>query len=787
MALFDIPTTRGGKDKDEAIAKKLKSKSKAVTTIRGGNSLMSKIDAITAMVEKNLGQYKDEYIAIRSDEVLHDYITECIGNGYIAIDTETTGLNPLLDTLVGICPYTYGQKGAYIPINHISCITQEKVPNQLPIEFIISEFKRLFAKKPDIDMFNAVFDIRVLRKAGLSEAYCTWDCSVATKILNENEPTNRLKPLHNKYCLNGKGDAFTFDDLFKGVTFNYIPIDVGFLYAAHDPVITSEYSDFQRIYLRADSDREDMRKLYWVFKNIEMPIVDVVADLEDTGVLFDFDYNAKLKDKYHNLLDEKRDDFNLVCEPYKSDLDKLRSQGVKLDDPINIQSPEQLGVLLYDVMKCDLFYDKIKKKYVRSTAEEQLLALNNDVSKAILNYREFSTIVSTFIDKLPECVNPNDGRIHCKFNQYGAATGRFSSKDPNMQNIPSHNKDIRKMFVASPGYVLLSSDYSQQEPSCLATFCKDMGYDALFNARFKGNDLYSEVASACFGYPYEQCCEFAPDGSKNPPEYKERRSQAKPILLGILYGRGDESVAEQLNCSEEEAKQLKTNLYSRFPEIAKFEKASLDMAKELGYVTTVCGRKRRLPELQLPPYEFKWTNGVSPEEDLLDFSSQQDTVDRDTQEFYLRKLSNVYGKKKFKIIEEANQKGITVVDNGGKIADATRQCVNARIQGSAADLTKLAMIKLNNNEELKQMGFRMLIPVHDEIIAECKEENAKRCAELLAKVMSEAAEDILHMPFSCDVEISRAWYGESITGEQLKEKEVNTSHGLDVEKLREGK
>ena len=451
MALFDIPTSRGGIERDASIVQSLKHKSKAITTVRGGNSLMSKIDAITAMVNANLGQYRDEYIAIRDEEVLHDYITECIGNGYISIDTETTGLNPLLDTLVGICPYTYGQKGAYIPINHISCITQERVPNQLSMDFVVSEFKRLFAKKPDIDMFNAVFDIRVLRKVGLSEAYCTWDCSIATKILNENEPTNRLKPLHNKYCLDGKGDAFTFDDLFKGITFNYVPIDVGYLYAAHDPVITTEYSDYQRKHLRADSDREDMRKLYWVFKNIEMPIVEVVADLEDMGVLFDFDYNAKLKDKYHKLLDDKREEFNKTCEPYLDELIKLRDSGAKIEIPLNIQSPTQLSVLLYDVMKCDLFYDKIEKKYKRATSEEHLLALNNDVSKAILNYREFSTIVSTFIDKLPECVNPNDGRIHCKFNQYGAKTGRFSSNDPNMQNIPSHNKDIRKMFVASHG------------------------------------------------------------------------------------------------------------------------------------------------------------------------------------------------------------------------------------------------------------------------------------------------------------------------------------------------
>ena len=788
MPLFDIPTTRGGKEKDEAIAKKLKSKSKAVTTIRGGNSLMSKIDAIVTTVDSNLGQYKDEYIVIQDKEVLHDYITECIGNGYIAVDTETTGLNPLLDTLVGICPYTYGQKGAYIPINHISCITQEKVPDQLDIDFVASEFKRLFDSKPDVDMFNAVFDIRFLWNNTISNAYCTWDGSIGSKILNENEMHGNLKDLHNKYCLDGKGDAFRFDDLFKKVTFNYVPISTAYLYAAHDPVITSELCDYQRRYLREDSDRDDMRKLYWVMKNIEMPIVEVVATMENTGITFDFEYNNKLKDKYHKLLAEKEESFHRLCEDYADDICRYNSNpdNKPLDDPINIQSVPQLQALLYDIVKIEPLIDKRTKQPIRSTSEEVLRGLNHPISDSILAYREFSTIVSTFIDKLPECVNPNDGRIHCKFNQYGAATGRFSSNDPNMQNIPSHNKDIRKMFVASPGYVLLSSDFSQQEPKCLAALCRKQGDSQMYDTFMAGRDLYSEIASKAFNKSYEDCREFREDGTTNK-EGKERRTQAKSILLGVLYGRGVPSIAEQLGTTTEKAQEIKDSVFSAFPAIKQFEDSSLKMAHDLGYVTTVCGRKRRLPDLQLDEFEFKWINGISPNEDLLDFNSTQSDVDDDVKDTYRARLDKVFGKRKQQIFADAEKHGIKIIDNGKKIADATRQCVNSRIQGSAADLTKLAMIRLYDNKRLRELGFRMLIPVHDEIIAECPESNVIECSNLLAKVMSESAESILEMPIKCDVEISRAWYGESITGGQLKEKEVNTSHGLDVEKLRGAK
>lgn len=284
----------------------------------------------------------------------------------------------------------------------------------------------------------------------------------------------------------------------------------------------------------------------------------------------------------------------------------------------------------------------------------------------------------------------------------------------------------------------------------------------MYDTFMQGKDLYSEIASKAFNVPYEECKEFREDGTTNK-EGKERRTQAKSILLGVLYGRGEASIAEQLRCSVDKAKAIKESVFKGFPAIKKFEDDSLNMAHELGYVTTVCGRKRRLPSLQLDEFEFAWEDGYTPEGDILDFDDIDVQIPIETEDYYWRKLKRAYGKsRKQAIIEEAKKEHIKIIDNGAKISQATRQCVNARIQGSASDLTKLAMIELGRNERLKELGFRMLIPVHDEIIAECPKENAKECSELLARTMSFAAERILEMPIKCDVEITERWYGEPI-------------------------
>lgn len=294
------------------------------------------------------------------------------------------------------------------------------------------------------------------------------------------------------------------------------------------------------------------------------------------------------------------------------------------------------------------------------------------------------------------------------------------------------------------------------------------GDPKMIRAYQEGKDLYAEIAALSFNTTYDNCLEFRPDGTTNP-EGKNRRSQAKSILLGVLYGRGVPSIAEQLGTTTKKAQAIKDSVFKGFPAIPQFEEDSLDMAYEKGYVTTLWGRKRRLPDLQLPEYEFRWKDGVPPDDDLLDFTTDNDSegqvsyeVSEDIQQKYIRKLRQAYFGQKRKIFEEANKEGIWIVDNGGKIADAQRQCVNARIQGSAADMSKLAMILVGNDERLKELGFRLLIPVHDELIAECPEENVKECSERFAMLMSKAAESGLSIPIKCDVSVTKEWYGDEL-------------------------
>ena len=189
-----------------------------------------------------------------------------------------------------------------------------------------------------------------------------------------------------------------------------------------------------------------------------MPCVSVVADMEDTGIAFDFEYNDTLKDKYHKLLDEKKQECYNILEEYQPQIDEYQKNHMdsKLSNPINLGSPTQLAILLYDILNVKV----VDKKSPRGTGEKILEEIDLPLCKAILDYRGLYKVVGTYIDKMPNCVNKKDGRIHCKFNQYGASTGRFSSSDPNLQNLPAHNKDIRQSFKATDEYHEVSEQYS---------------------------------------------------------------------------------------------------------------------------------------------------------------------------------------------------------------------------------------------------------------------------------------------------------------------------------------
>lgn len=754
--LFNLPASRTNKGVDKSVVNKSTNKKSAPIIVKGGG-LIEKISSINALVESKLGKYKDDYIVITDIQDLISYIDAAAKTGIIAIDTETTGLDPISDKIVGMSIYTPGKKAAYIPIHHISYITGMEVEGQLCEKEIAIELIRMQDYNVKVIMYNAKFDLRVIKNGLGVKLNCYFDCHLAAMCLNENEP-HGLKTLHSKYVLDGKEDEFSFGKLFDGITFDYVPIKTGYIYAARDAVDTYELYEWQLPYLTESNPLcteyglEHVSKVFW---DIEMPCIEVLAEMEDTGVDFDLDYAYELSEKYNKQKDEQLEEFYRILDMYKPEIEKykLNNPVNKLSDPINIASPTQLAILFYDI----LGIEAPDPKSPRGTGVEILQKIDNPLCKAILDYRATEKLLSTYVDKLPECINEKTGRIHCNFNQYGAKTGRMSSDNPNMQNIPSHNHDIRQMFKATDGYVMMSSDYSQQEPKVMTAMCGD---PEMIKAYQEGKDLYASIAALAFSTTYENCLEFRPDGTTNK-EGKERRSSAKSILLGILYGRGINSIAEQLHTTKQKAQQIQDRVFRGFPAIKQFEDDTLYMARTYGFVTTYWGRKRRLPEMQLDEFEFKWKPGYG-DIDPLSFDNEvtESEVPYEIKQAYIKKLRNNPFKKR-PIIEQAANEGIIIIDNGGKIADATRQCVNSRIQGSAADLTKMAAVKIHKCERLKELGFRLLIPVHDEFIGECPEENAKECKELFAQCMCDAAVD-LGIPISCDVSVTRRWYGEEI-------------------------
>ena len=763
--LFNLPP-RATKAGDSLLANKTRranTNTGAGITIKGGGGLLERISTISAMVNKNLGKYADKYEVIREEEAFEQYIDACIEQGVVAIDTETDSLDPITCLLAGICLYTPNNKAVYIPIHHISYVTGIEIDNQVPEGFAKEQFKRLVDNNVKVIMFNAKFDVRVIKNQLGVELFPHWDGYIAARLLNENEPENNLKALHNKYCLQGKGDAFTFDSLFKGIPFTHIPVNTGYLYAARDAEITYELYYFQRPFLTEDDPiciERDLQGPAYVFNHIEMPLINIVAEMEDTGVDFDFDFADKLSKEYTSKLEKIEEKFYQQCDNMAEDLTNYRNRmghANKLHDPVNIGSPQQVAILLYDVIGIA----PVDREKPRGTGEEILLKIDHTIAKTILEYRGVAKLLSTYIDKMPQIVNDKTGRIHASFNQMGADTGRFSSSEPNMQNIPAHNDEIRKMFKATDGYVLLSSDYSAQEPRLTAHMSKD---PKMIKAYKDGKDLYAEMASLAFGVPYDECREFRPDGTMNP-KGKERRDQAKAIFLGICYGKGVRAIGEDLKINTKKAQEIYDSVLKEFTGLKQFMVDSEAMARDYGFVDTLWGRKRRLPNMQLEPYEFEYIGGAPKDFDPLMFDDEFEEssgVPEETKQKYLNVLKRTYSwKEKQAIIAKAKGEGIAIKDNGGYIAEATRQCVNSRIQGSAADQTKIAMVLVGNDEKLKELGFRLLLAVHDELIGECPKENAKEVADRFAQLMIDAAHELV-VPSKCDVVVTDCWYGEPI-------------------------
>lgn len=433
-------TEIANKLKDEEALKKLKMAKKSTPK---SNNIIDILERIAQDVELNLGHYRDQYQLITDIDVFRNYINKANKHGYIAIDTETLGLNPLIHGIVGLCLYFPGEPATYVPINHANYITDERYPDQLTEADIKEVLQTLTA---NIIYHNAPFDIRVLKNQVGVRLDVFWDTLTAGNLLNEEEP-HGLKELHGKYISHTKEK--TFNDLFGKIPFKYVPIKHAYLYAAHDAIDTYELYEYQKTFLNDVSGNKYTKNLYNLFRNIEIPMINVIVDLEDNGVAVDLDYVKELHDKYQKNLDNA---FDKCMEEVNKVMDKITeynnmygSTNKAFEIPLNISSPVQLAILFYDILKCK----PLKDKGARCTDVDVMNTWSKEqpIAKAILDYRSASKILTTYVDNIP-LITHTDGRVHTHFNAIGAKTGRMSSGDPlNLQNIPSHNEDIRKMFV----------------------------------------------------------------------------------------------------------------------------------------------------------------------------------------------------------------------------------------------------------------------------------------------------------------------------------------------------
>lgn len=685
-----------------------------VTVKRNKNKLENALAVIQELVKSGRLHAEGEVETIRTPERLKEYMDHCKQSGEYVLDVETTGLDIYNDILVGICLYTPGETSAYVPFNHTDLqnvrvadqMSEEQV-RDIVIPYLQDQELRCINHNIKFDNKKLAWDWKQI----IVNIY--WDTLIAGYVLNENEP-HGLKPLYNKYILHGKGSSEDYEDLFEGIPFNYVPIEVATVYGANDGFKTYALYKFQAQYLREDHPREDFRKMYYVFREVEMPLIPLCTDMEMRGVEIREDFAKELSEDFNKEMVEVEAKCDAYVEQFKqyildhNNLMRLTKGTCK----INYSSPQQVAALFYDIFKLRSVSrkeprgtgDKIIQKFL-STAKKKDTKKSREFAEFLENYQRFKEIkklLGTYVDKIPQVKEPKINAVYTTYNQYGAKTGRFSSSDTvskiNLQNIPSKEKRIRKIFKARDGYKLVGGDFSQIEPRVLAFLSGD---ESMINAYKEGKDLYAIMGSQVYQLPYEDCREFYPDGTVNA-EGKHRRTTMKSVLLGIMYERGATAIGEQFNKSAEWAQQLIDNFYKSFPKINQYRLKIENMAETYGYVTTITGRKRRLPDMQL--------------EDKDDYRYQE----------------------------------------------AHRQSLNSVIQGSSADIMKLSMIAIYNDPRYKALDCHMIITVHDELIMEVPEDHIKEGAELLVGTMKRVGHSLIDLPMSVDAEVNDYWYGENL-------------------------
>lgn len=502
---------------------------------------------------------QDNYQTILDEKSLADWIERLKKADVFAFDTETDGLDTLSSNLIGLSFAVAPGEAAYLPVAH----DYLDAPAQLDRDWVLAQLKPLLEDDKALKVGqNLKFDQSMLARYDINLRGIAFDTMLESYVLNSVAGRHDMDSLAERY-LNHK--TITFEEIAgKGknqLTFNQISLEQAGPYAAEDADVTLQ------LHLVLWPKLQQSEGLKQVFQEIEMPLLPVLSRIERTGVLID-----------QNILAAHSKELTIR-------LDELEKQAHELaEEPFNLASPKQLQVILYEKQKLPIL--KKTPGGAASTNEEVLaeLALDYPLPKVILEYRGLAKLKSTYTDKLPLMISPVSGRVHTSYHQAVTATGRLSSRDPNLQNIPVRNEEgrrIRQAFIAPKGYRIMAADYSQIELRIMAHLSQDKGLLAAFAA---GKDIHRATAAEVFGLPLEKVTH-------------EQRRSAKAINFGLIYGMSAFGLARQLNIPRGEAQRYMDLYFERYPGVLEYMERTRKQAADQGYVTTLDGRRLYLPEI----------------------------------------------------------------------------------------------------------------------------------------------------------------------------------------------
>ena len=569
-----------------------------------------------------------------------------------SLDLETTSINALDAEIVGIAISYNSEEGFYIPLSHETDI------DQLDLNYVLENLKEILesSKIKKIGQ-NLKYEILVFKNYSINLGGIYFDTMVASHFLDSSLQSYSLDNLSRRF-LDHK--MLSYKDITKiekkEISFKQVPVDVAMNYACEDSDIT------YKLYCIFKDKLLDKDLLVQFHKN-EMPFVSVLANLESNGVFID---SKKLND---------------ISAKFEKKINKIEKTIYKsIGYEFNINSTLQLRDILFDKLKLKPF--KKTKKGEFSTDSESLQSIENQHSivKELLAYRFYSKLKSTYLDSLPELINVNSNRVHTSYNQTGTSTGRLSSSNPNLQNIPiktDEGKQIRESF-SSPkdDSVIISADYSQIELRLLAHFSGD---PTMLKSYKNNEDIHLNTASEIFEVPINKIT-------------SQQRSLAKTINFGIIYGIGPKRLSLQIDSDIKTAKEYIEKYFSRYSRVKNYFEDTISFTRENGYIETILNRKR-----------------------------------------YLKDINS----KNF-ILRSANE----------------RAAINTPIQGSAADVIKLAMININQDKELKNYA-KLVIQVHDELVFECKKDKVEYVSKKVKNYMENSIK--IKVPLKVDINKGQSW------------------------------